>query len=241
MVAIVVVGDTHEKSASKVRCAYCHDAAIGAIETCVGCRTILHRECMALAGICPTLGCGTVVRPAEKASHGGWRRRRRVWIGLALAGLVGLWLMVPRLPTLLTMATGWPFESAPARWHYSKALVAECRRLMDDGSTHGGYVHARRLAEATKTYGYFKRVDTPNPRAIDSLPSILQEVEPIEVSVSRDAVSFSFDAAGYGYGYSLIVLRDPAGEEARSLRQRDGSFNRSIELAPGVWSNYPYH
>ncbi|MBX3471123.1 MAG: hypothetical protein KF878_30010 [Planctomycetes bacterium] len=237
----MVEGDTHEKSASRLRCAYCHDAAVGGSETCAGCGTILHRECMALAGVCPTLGCGTVVRPAEKARHGGRRRLRRVWVGIALAVLAGLWLVVPRLPTMLTMATGWPFESAPARWHYSNALVSECRRLMDDAGTHGGYVRAGRLAEATKTYGYFKRVRTDNPRVIDSLPSILQEVEPIEVSVSRDAVSLSWHAAGYGYGYSLIVLRDAESEEARNLRLRDRSFNRSIELAPGVWSNYPYH
>lgn len=233
---------THEQSANEVRCAYCHDAAVGATETCAGCRTILHRECMALAGVCPTLGCGTIVRPAEKTSHG---RRRRLWTGLVLGGVVSLWLVVPRLPALLTRATGLPFESAPARRHYegadSKALVAECRRLMDDPSTHGGYVHAQRLAKALEPYGYFKRVKAADPRPMGSLPAILQEIEPIEVSVSHDAVSFSWDAAGYGYGYSLIILRDPGGEVARSLRQRDRSFNRSIELAPGVWSNYPYH
>ncbi len=71
----MVDGDTREKSAGKLRCAYCHDAAVGASETCAGCGTILHRECMALAGVCPTLGCGTVVRPAEKVFEASDDRR----------------------------------------------------------------------------------------------------------------------------------------------------------------------
>ena len=42
-----------------LRCAYCHEAVGAApVLRCTGCRTVLHPECLAEAGRCPTLGCG---------------------------------------------------------------------------------------------------------------------------------------------------------------------------------------
>lgn len=61
---------------SRLRCAYCHADAFGAV-TCEGCRTLVHPACSAEVGRCPTLGC--VERPAalvvapKRSSVPGWR------------------------------------------------------------------------------------------------------------------------------------------------------------------------
>ena len=46
------------RSSSRLRCAYCHaDAERIGSETCSGCSTLLHTDCLATLGGCPTLGC----------------------------------------------------------------------------------------------------------------------------------------------------------------------------------------
>ena len=47
------------RSASALRCAYCHDRIAGA-EPCGGCGTVFHADCRATLGGCPTLGCRRV-------------------------------------------------------------------------------------------------------------------------------------------------------------------------------------
>ncbi|MBX3465365.1 MAG: hypothetical protein KF878_00520 [Planctomycetes bacterium] len=42
---------------SQVRCAYCHAPAGADARTCAGCRTVVHAECLATHGGCPTLAC----------------------------------------------------------------------------------------------------------------------------------------------------------------------------------------
>ncbi len=56
------------RAASHVRCAYCHapvfvdDDDDDDARTCDGCRTIVHADCLATNGGCPTLGCTSAPR-----------------------------------------------------------------------------------------------------------------------------------------------------------------------------------
>jgi general secretion pathway protein G len=43
--------------AGQLRCAYCHAGADRLDERCVRCGTLCHRDCLATAKRCPTLGC----------------------------------------------------------------------------------------------------------------------------------------------------------------------------------------
>lgn len=83
------------------RCAYCHDALDEArARACSGCATLVHGECLAAAGGCPTLGCaqaparGGRARWEEPRPRPAGRRARPFERELPFVGLVGA-ILVP--------------------------------------------------------------------------------------------------------------------------------------------------
>lgn len=45
------------------RCAYCHAGEGDLLARCAACGTLVHADCRAAHGACPTLGCAAVARP----------------------------------------------------------------------------------------------------------------------------------------------------------------------------------
>ena len=129
-------------------------------------------------------------------------------------------------------------ESPPARADFQRVdgeeLVAVCRELMADPQRHGYYANAARQAKAAqdpRVRAHLAR-NTREPRPEDELPSVLRELEALEVRVSENAVSF-FWYRRKPYGYSLSVY-----SAGYSVTTRNEGFSGSAELAPGVWSHY---
>ncbi len=81
---------------AELRCAYCHGAA-DAVEPCASCGTLLHTDCRAQAGRCPTLGCA---RPAVEL-HGPTRSAGELRLEIARARAVAR----DRARTRLAIAT----------------------------------------------------------------------------------------------------------------------------------------
>lgn len=88
-----------EPRRSEVRCAYCHGSADPMVEACSACGTLLHADCRAQAGSCPTLGCEQHVRiihkeaakPSQTAAPAPPRTRSRVAMAVVCVA-AALWL-----------------------------------------------------------------------------------------------------------------------------------------------------
>jgi hypothetical protein len=52
-------------------CAYCHDPVTDEGHNCPSCQTILHQDCQAELGRCPTLGCDEARRTAPSHLYAG--------------------------------------------------------------------------------------------------------------------------------------------------------------------------
>lgn len=152
---------------------------------------------------------------------------------LACAGLLALLAALARVG--LQRYVGVP---DPARLHHELAdgeeLAAVCRSLMADRGQHGTYV------QRWPSGGDFAPSDAARLRGARArrpglTPAALPQLEPIIVRVSGEHVVLHWEAPACGYGYEMVLLREPDGEAAASLRQRN------VELIPGIWSRLAYH
>jgi predicted nucleic acid-binding Zn-ribbon protein len=69
------------------RCAFCHDDLDEATAVCASCRTVLHRDCRELLGVCPTLGCRESRFTLRPGAVAGSPIRRRPAFDRALANV----------------------------------------------------------------------------------------------------------------------------------------------------------
>ena len=72
------------------RCAYCHGPAEADTRACGDCGTVLHEDCWAAAGDCPSLGCATPIQtdPKEPEAQQRTSPRRGLIAGIAILGIV---------------------------------------------------------------------------------------------------------------------------------------------------------
>jgi hypothetical protein len=133
------------------RCAWCHDDVDGGARAGGACRTLLHADCAALAGACPTLGCGRSAGPGAKARWPTLRAAAQAVVTaagtlplLALAGIVllGLYLAWPEpepgwadLGPCCLHGPGACERSAPAPADPDRALREQLRAWVDDDLT----------------------------------------------------------------------------------------------------------
>jgi hypothetical protein len=256
------------RRASDLRCAYCHaEAGLAPVE-CQWCGTLLHSDCAAALGTCPTLGCGTLSLSTEKRQRGPVRIRIRRWrrmVAMALVvALAAISIFASPVHFAQHLLPLFPIESAPGERRLPRfgreRILETARALMKDPKARGYYwssahddwqkmesvpgkVSRPKAAVATDSAALrIVDLDRREPvRSTRELPEALAALDPVAVAVHEDVVVLTWrDDVCYPYGYGLVLLEDASTLEVE-LRRSDHRFRRNVELMPGVWSWYLYH
>lgn len=126
----------------RLRCALCHDEAVGHLVRCRFCGVFMHTECKAEFGRCPSLGCvasapplpplppPVVIEVSEEPPEPGpglWRRARLFSATLILAAL---------LPLLLCQVMTWVPDPVRVRAANQAKLRADAKAIGDALKLH---------------------------------------------------------------------------------------------------------
>ncbi len=206
------------RDGAPVRCALCHVLLGATRHRCPGCATLLHVDCLAAAGACPTLGCPTLPHPAGPRdlapdladAPSPWDAPRAArwapWAGVA-AGLVAAVTLGLLGATAGEAVSGAPSDAAAA---LEAAASSHARGALDAELTAFARARGRAPRDAAELERWFAGWSTL-PRDLHGAPYRLVGAGPV-----AGLVSFGRDGRPGGTGADADVSAWATLEPARA-------------------------